>query len=331
MRSAALPLAALSDRTSRRNLIAATMLVFSGATALCGLASSYVQLACGRFLTGSAESATVPPRAPLIADLYPPAKRTSAIAIFTAGGSVGGTVAGMVGGVVAHHYGWREAFFVAGVPGVILAVTIMLTVKEPQRIIALVQGVKVPPAPMLAVLKQILAQPAFCWLMAGNTLLFFRGGGFGAFDNLFLVQTHGLNVEQIGTVHTALGMGGLAVTLFVGRLVDKLSQRDMRWFMYTAVIVCLASIPFALVLLLASNPWVSLIVGGLGALFALSYAAPLFAAAQALVPNAMRARAIAILLLSTTLLGAGLGAPWRACSAIPWPSVSARPRACAGP
>jgi MFS family permease len=215
----------------------------------------------------------------------------------------------MVGGVVAHHYGWREAFFVAGIPGVLLAITIMLTVKEPQRIVASIQGVKAPPVPMIAVLKQILAQPAFCWLMAGNTLLFFKGGGFGSFEAVFLVQTHHLNIQQIGTVETIIGMGGLLITLLVGKVVDKLSQRDMRWFMYTAVIVSLLSVPFGLVLLLASNPWVALIVGSMGALFALSYAAPLFAAAQALVPNSMRARAIAILLLSTTLLGAGLGPP----------------------
>lgn len=304
-----IPFASLSDRTNRKRLIAVTMMVFSTATAACGMAASYLHLMVARFVTGAAESATVPAATSMIADLYGSGRRVWAIAIFSAGGSVGATVAGLVGGLVAHHYGWRYAFLAMGLPGLALGMLLLLSVKEPARVISDQASVTRPPLPVSVVIGRVFSQPSFRWLCIGNLLLFFHNSGAKSFESLFLVKAHGLNLAQIGSVGTALGMIGLLVTLGVGRLSDALSARNVRWLMYVPLIVALAGVATALVMLLASNRWVALVVGGSGALFVLAYAAPLYAAVQALVPGSMRARAMAFLLLLTNLIGVGLGPP----------------------
>jgi len=304
-----LPFATWSDRGNRRTLIAVTMLIFSAATGLCGAARSFVQLMIGRFLTGAVESATVPAANSLIVDLYPPERRVSAIAIFSAGGSFGATFAALLGGVVAHHYGWRLAFVAMGLPGLILGPLLMLSVREPARTLTPTRTGPSRDISMLKVIATIFARPAFAWLCVGNVLLFFRNSGAQAFQTLFLVQAHHLDLQQIGTVTAALGICGLGVTLIVGRLLDGLGTRDVRWFMFVPMIVAFLAIPFALIQFLAADAWISLIVGGGGALFILAYAAPLYAAAQMVVPSEMRARAIAIMLLLTNLIGTGLGPP----------------------
>jgi len=302
-----IPFASWSDRTNRRNLISVTMMVFGGATAACGLATTYLHLMIARFVTGSAESATVPAATSMIADIYPAHKRVWAIAIFSAGGSFGATFAGLVGGVIAHRYGWREAFFVMGVPGVLLAIALLLTVREPARAHSRTgQRVVIP---LWQAIRQIFAQKSFRWLCTGNILLFFHNSGVMPFHSLFLVQVHGFNLEQVGFAVTAWGVAGLMVTLAVGKLTDRLAQARVEWFMYIPAIVALLGIPFAMALLLSPDRWFSLVVGSSGSLVVLAYAAPLYAAAQALVPNEIRARAIAILLLLTNLIGVGLGAP----------------------
>jgi MFS family permease len=304
-----IPFASLSDRANRKTLIASTMIVFSAATALCGVATSYVHLMIGRFVTGSAESATVPAASSIIADLYGSGRRVWAIAIFSAGGSFGTTVAGLVGGVVAYHFGWRAAFMAMGIPGLLLGVVMLLTVREPARLATSRRPAGQVALPLASVVKRVFSQPAFRWLCFGNLLLFFHNSGANAFQSLFMVQTHGLNLQQIGTVGTALGIGGLIVTLGVGRVADRLALRDIRWLMYIPLIVALLGIPCALIQQLATNGWVALVVGGSGALFVLAYAAPLYAAVQALVPGTMRARAIAFMLLLTNLIGVGFGPP----------------------
>jgi len=162
---------------------------------------------------------------------------------------------------------------------------------------------------MWPVIGRVFSQPAFRWLCIGNTVLFFHNTAAQAFQSLFLVQTHGLNLQQIGSVGSVLGLGGLAITLIVGRACDPLAARDVRWLAWIPMIVALGGIPFALILLLSPHPWVAMVMGGAGTLFVLAYAAPMYAAVQQLVPGPMRARAIAFLLLLTNLLGTGLGPP----------------------
>ena len=138
-----IPIAMLADRYSRRNIIGISVIVWSGMTALCGLAGNYLQLALARIGVGIGEAGSSPPSHSMISDLYPPEKRATAMGIYAAGINIGILLGFLVGGWIDEWYGWRVAFFVVGLPGVILGVLMFLTVKEPAR--------SQPPKPLTAI------------------------------------------------------------------------------------------------------------------------------------------------------------------------------------
>jgi predicted MFS family arabinose efflux permease len=128
-----LPLAAIADRVSRRNLITVTLGIFSVATFVCGYISSFVELLLARFVTGIGEAGTSPAACALIADLFPPAQRASALSIYASGLNIGVLIAFFAGGWIAQVWGWRVAFMSAGAPGLALVILCLLTVREPRR------------------------------------------------------------------------------------------------------------------------------------------------------------------------------------------------------
>ena len=131
--TAGIPIAWWADRGNRRNVIALAVAVWSGLTALSGLAQSYPQLLLARVGVGLGEAGGSPPAHAMISDSYPPARRATALAIYSAG-LHGGIFAGFVlGGVIDEYFGWRAAFLVVGLPGVLFALLFRLTVEEPPR------------------------------------------------------------------------------------------------------------------------------------------------------------------------------------------------------
>jgi hypothetical protein len=128
-----IPIAILADRYSRRNIIAISVIVWSGMTALCGLAGSYVQLALARIGVGIGEAGSSPPSHSMISDLYPAEQRATAMGIYASGINIGVLIGFLVGGWIDQIYGWRMAFFVVGIPGIILGLLMFFTVKEPTR------------------------------------------------------------------------------------------------------------------------------------------------------------------------------------------------------
>ena len=129
-----IPLAILADRISRRNIIAASLGVFSLMTVLSGYVTHYWQLLLARLFTGVGEAGTAPSINSIISDLYPPEKRASALAFYAAGLNVGLLIGYFGGGYIAEHYGWRNAFLAAGLPGLVLVVLLLLTVRDPARL-----------------------------------------------------------------------------------------------------------------------------------------------------------------------------------------------------
>ena len=128
-----IPVARLADRTSRRNIIAVSLTIWSAMTALCGLAQNFTQLMLFRIGVGIGEAGSSPPSHSIIADLYPPEKRASAMAVYSLGVVLGAGFGTLIGGVVAHAYGWRIAMMTVGLPGIVLAVVVRLFMVEPRR------------------------------------------------------------------------------------------------------------------------------------------------------------------------------------------------------
>ena len=181
-----LPLAWLADRFNRVRLLSAACALWSAMTAVCGFANSFATLFLARIGVGVGEAACVPTSHSIISDYFGPEGRTRALAVFAMGIPVG-TLAGLwIGGVVADAYGWRVAFFILGVPGILLALLAWLTVREPER------AADAPPAPRLGdAVRQLFAMPAYLRLTFAAALASLAGYGLVAFLGVYFVRQHG--------------------------------------------------------------------------------------------------------------------------------------------
>ena len=128
-----IPVAALADRANRRNILAVSLAAWSAMTALCGLAHNTLQLTLARFGVGIGEAGGTPPSTSILADKFPPARRPMALTVFALGACLGAWLGSSVAGTAAERGGWRAAFLVLGIPGVVVALIVWLTVREPRR------------------------------------------------------------------------------------------------------------------------------------------------------------------------------------------------------
>jgi MFS family permease len=128
-----IPIARLADRGNRRNIVAASLGVWSLMTACSGLARNFVQLLLARIGVGVGEAGGSPPAHAMISDYFPPQKRSTALSIYSTGIYFGILIGFLMGGYLNQHLGWRIAFFSLGIPGVIFSLLVFITVKEPRK------------------------------------------------------------------------------------------------------------------------------------------------------------------------------------------------------
>ena len=299
------PMARLADRWSRRNVLSISMAVWSGMTALCATASSFGQLALYRIGVGVGEAGGTPPSQSLLADYFPPEQRSLAQGVLASGTNIA-VLVGLVGGaLLADAYGWRNVFWIFGLPGIALAVLIRLTVREPLR-----EREEVPEDSSLWVaIRRIAALPAFPAIALGVGMTAVAGYGLGVWSPSFMIRVHGLSLVEAGLYLGLIGVfGGILGTLTSAVLVDRLAQRDARWQLRLPMIGVLISIPTQALFLLwpAEHVWylgdtvfpVALVFMLFSAIFASFWIAPSYAAVQNLVPAHWRTQAAALLLLA---------------------------------
>lgn len=306
--TAGIPIAYYADRGNRRNVIATAVAVWSGMTALSGLAQSYAQLLLARIGVGLGEAGGSPPAHSMISDYYPREQRATALSVYSSGIYIGILLGFLFGGVVAEAFGWRMAFMVVGLPGVAFALLLRLTLKEPLR--GRWDGVTPDSAKpglqeTLAVLRN---RPAFWYLALGCAFISYVSYGNGNFMPSFLMRNHGLSLAQVGLVLALVsGLSGAIGTFLGGYLSDRYGHRDMRWYLWIPTIgIVLGYLPFTY-LLLTDNT-----AAGLGVLFfalilMTFYLGPCIAVSHALVPPGMRALTSAILFFVLNMIGLGLG------------------------
>ena len=308
------PMARLADRWSRRNVLAISMAVWSGMTALCATATSFGQLALYRIGVGVGEAGGTPPSQSLLADIFPPAQRSLAQGVLASGTNIAVLVGLFGGALLAGAYGWRNVFWIFGVPGVALAVLIRLTVREPVREIRVVEE----DGSLWSAIQRISALPGFPAIALAVGMTAVSGYGLGVWSPSFMIRVHGLSLVDAGLYLGLIGVfGGILGTLLSAILVDRLAQQDARWQLRLPMIGVLISIPTQALFLLwpAEHVWmlgdrpfpVALVFMFFSAIFASFWIAPSYAAVQNLVPAHWRTQAAALLLLILNLLGMGLG------------------------
>jgi predicted MFS family arabinose efflux permease len=302
-----LPVAAWADRGVRRNIVALSLAVWSVMTVLSGFAQNFFQLLLARMGVGVGEAGGTPPATSMIADLYPAKHRATALGVYTLGIGLGILAGFPLGGLVYERFGWRAAFFVAGAPGLLLALIVFLTVKEPARGGADARRDVNKPS-VGQTFGFMLTQPSFLWLLAGCMLICVSANAFLAWTSPFLIRTFHVGVGQVSVPLGLLvgGLGGLGAVV-LGMVCDRLSAKDLRWRPWMIAICSACALPFAFFFLYAQSVETAYMLNAVPAFVGLIYASIAYTAAQELVAPRMRATASAFTLFCLTLLGIGGG------------------------
>lgn len=242
---AGLFIARLVDRGNRVRILVLGIAGWSLATAATGLAQDFTALALARLGVGIGEATAFPAVMSLIPDLFRPRVRGTAIGVFQSSsfiGIVGGTV---IAGVLAASMGWRPMFMVCGAAGVVLAILVSLTVREPDREERVDRTADDKwLAGMAAGLRRVIAVPGFVPLAIGFGISAMMGAVLGAWGPAFLQRSHGVPLREVGIViGPAVGIGGLAGTLLSGAIADWLVRR--RGSVTAALWLPLVALPLA--------------------------------------------------------------------------------------
>ncbi len=322
-----IPIALVGDRGNRRNTIAWAIVIWSGMTAVCGLAQNFWQLAAARIGVGIGEAGSSPPSHSMIADMYPPEERASAMAIYSLGVYFGVMIGFLVGGWVAVWYGWRAAFFVVGLPGLILALIVRYTLIEPPRGGADGIAPEKHDKPLNFETGWVIVKEGFSHLwrtaaarhvVIGVTITSFVGYGGVMWGPAFLIRTHGMSIGEVSTyLAVMVGIVGGFGAYFGGRLTDRLAARDVRWNTWVVAWAKVAVVPFIIAFYLTDN-WPAFYIGNHGvsilwviyvpmAFLGAFYLGPSFAMIQTLTPPAKRALASAVMLFIINIIGLGFG------------------------
>jgi MFS family permease len=306
-----IPIAALADRTSRRNVLAVCALLWSVMTALCGMAVSFPLLLAARVGTAVGEAGGTPPSHSLISDYFPLSRRATALSLYALGVPLGQVLGNFLGGWGNELYGWRIAFILVGAPGILIALLVRFTVKEPirGRSDAVVAGASTTAPKLSVALKYLWGRPSFrhMSIAAGlHSLVWYSGSTLNA---SFLHRSHGMTSGEAGS-WLAIFAGVAAVGTFLGGyLGDFISVRtkDRRWYMWVPGYATLAMVPFQFSSYMAGSLWLVvpsfIMMQTLGSMFF----GPSFAMSQGLAPLRMRAVATSLVLFIQTLVGLGLG------------------------
>lgn len=307
--TAGIPIAYWADRGNRRNIVSLSLAVWSGMTALSGLAGNYFQLLLARLGVGLGEAGGSPPAHSMISDYYPPENRGTALAFYSSGIYVGILLGYLFGGVIAEAFGWRTAFLVVGLPGVFFAVILRLTVREPQRGRWESAEAREAPKPSLRETLALLRdRPSFWYLALGAAAISYVSYGNGNFFPSYLIRMHGLSIAEVGMVLALVsGLTGVLGTFLGGYLGDRFGARDMRWYMWIPMIgISLSYIPYIFIVM-TDNTSAALTVLFFAFILKTLYLGPCIAIAHTLVPPGMRAITSAVLFFILNMIGLGMG------------------------
>lgn len=301
-----LPLARLADRVGRRWVLAGSLAVWSAMTTLSGMARSFTELALARAGVGIGEAGGMPPTHALLAEMYPPGKRAVPIAIVTAGACIGISAGLGLGGYAAAHYGWRTAFIIVGLPGLLLAGVVMLTLPEPNRSKGAARAGA--PMPFLASVRQLFAIRTYRWLVMTHPFYTFVTAGLVAWLPPFFMRSHGMSVETVGLFFgIAYGVGMVSGGIVGAWALQRASRAAPERSLYYAGWLMLLAFPMFAGAILLPERWSALTL--IMIFGALSGAAgpSMIAGQQGVIGGSMRAQGSALSVFFSGYLGAGLG------------------------
>ena len=303
-----IPIARLADRGNRRNIIAWSLTIWSAMTALSGIAQNFWHLLIARIGVGVGEAGCSPPAHSMIADYFPAENRATALGIYSLGIPVGILFGFIAGGWLNEFFGWRVAFFVVGVPGILLALLVRWSLREPDRGMAEGRQANADQPGIMETFTYLYQKPSFRHMAVGGGLTAFVGYGIVTWVPSFLIRSYGMDTGEVGTyLGLILGIpGGIGIALG-GYLADRYGAKDTRWYLWVVTVALLIAVPITVGVYLSSSATASLLFLILPVLLGNFYQATTFSQAQGLVPLRMRAVAAAVLLFILNIIGLGAG------------------------
>lgn len=306
--TAAFPIARWGDHGDRKTIISLCVLVWSVATAACGVAVNFVHLALARIGVAIGEAGANPVSQSLLSDLYPAHRRASVFAVLNAANATGIGLGLAIGGWLATIYPWRTVFLIVSVPGLALAALTWFTAREPRR---------EPGHPPLRAsdapgiwqsIVTVVRIPGLPWMLGTAAATSVTGFGLLTWAPSFLIRVHGLNVQQAGLWMGMATIGGLvAGSVLAGFLSDWAGKRDQRWYAWISAAGLLLAFPSTVAFVLWPTSF-----GALGFFFLLKftmtlYMPAMYALALTLAPATSRAMTSAMLGMAINLAGVGIG------------------------
>jgi MFS family permease len=307
-----IPLARLADRWHRVNVLALAVALWSLATALCGAAFNYLSLFAARSTTAVGEAGGSPPSHSLISDYFPLSQRATALAIYAMAVPIGTSIGNIASGWSNVYLGWRMTFAIVGLPGLLVALLIWLTIKEPPR------GYSDGPEakdkhkeapPFFEVFGFLLTRRSFMHMSlaaALHSVVWYAGSNWNA---TFFVRSHGMNTGVAGSYLGTFALIGAIGSFAGGFLADKLSTRndDRRWYMWVPAVACVVMVPFQFLSYLSPNLAVVVPSFSIMIVLASMFFGPSFAVAQSVATVRMRAVSTSVLLFIQTMIGLTIG------------------------
>jgi predicted MFS family arabinose efflux permease len=300
-----IPIARFAERNNRMTILSVCVALWSLMTAACGFAINYATLLAARVGVSIGEAGCTPPANSVISDYFPADRRASALSIYALGIPIGSMIAAVGGGWIATEVGWREAFIWLGVPGVLLAVIVKLTVKEPPRTVSTADT-----PTFFQALGALTKKPTFWHIALGSAIASFVGYGVGQYLVSFMIRTHGFSLFEGATlVGVVLGLCAAIGTFTSGFLADRIGKRHPNALAWLPALGFAIATPLYILAFVLPSIWLAMPALMLGAITHYFYLGPMYAVTQGVVAPRMRATAVAVLLFIVNLLGYGLGPP----------------------
>jgi predicted MFS family arabinose efflux permease len=305
----AVPVARLADTRSRRNLIAVCMIVWSSMTALCGAAANFTHLLLARIGVAIGEAGCVAPSHSLLSDYFHPDDRPAALSIYSAGASVGIFLGLLGGGWLAESMGWRQTLVIIGLPGIVVAFVVLITLREPVRGMSV--GAFAPPVPtrFWADLGSLLRRRTLLFIALAGGFQSMVTYGVATWLPAFFMRVHDMSPSSAGgTLAVITGLVAGLGAILGGGVTAYLSRRDRRWLLWIPTIAVVLSTPLYALAVLEPVTSTSLALLTPAAFLSMMYVGPALAATHGVAGVALRATGVALTLFVSNLLGIGGGA-----------------------
>ncbi len=304
----ALPIGRLADRYfPRKSVLVACLTAWSVMTSVCGFVQNYAQLLIARMGVAFGEAGVTPTTYSMISDKYPLRRRATAIAVCSAGVPVGVMLSLFLGGILAEQLGWRMTFILFGVPGVLLALIIVFTVKAPER--GQADGItEVAKTDFWPSFTHLFTTRTFVLVVLGSAFKAIAANGIVQWMPSFYIRKFDLSLAEVGTtLGPMIGIIGLVSLVGASYLADRLGERDLRWYPWIISSTLLVAFPFVVLALNVDSYFLSLMLFGVASFSGSAMLGISNAMVQSTAPVQMRGMASASKTMALSFIGYGLG------------------------